>query len=451
MPESLTKYQKRDISDKGELLTENQNESKAQGVGQSVGKIGPFIFIPTLYFAEGLPFTIVNQMSVVFFKAIGATNEFIGLTSFLYIPWAIKLLWAPFVDFVGTRRNWILFCQLILSGLMFAAAFAVNGPNVLPIMVGLMFVKAMISATQDIAIDGFYMDSLDSKMQAYFIGVRNTAYKVAWLFGSGALVYFAGVLQSQYGVNTAWSAAFGLCGLIMLLSFAFHSYFLPRPVQNRWEETNKFPFIEVFITYFSQKGIIPIVLYILSFRLGDALMLKMAQPFLLDDLSKGGLAMSVADVGLVYGTVGMIFLLLGGLLGGFLISKDGIGKWLWPSALIQNSAIVLYYFLAIHKPGIYWVAAVNSIEQFAYGLGVAAYTVLLLNTVRKEFKAAHYAISTALMALGMMLPQAFSGYLSTYMGYANFFLFSFLASIPGIITIFFLPLKRMDKVGAKVS
>ena len=267
---------------------------------------------------------------------------------------------------------------------------------------------------------------------------------MALLLGAGGLVYLAGKVGESTSVHAGWSAAFGACAVVFIILTIFHSYYLPDPPVTRAQELPNRKegglFFRVFATYFRQPAIAAIVSYILIFRLGDALMLKMAQPFLLDSQAKGGLALSVANVGLIYGTVGMIFLLIGGILGGYLIAKEGLKKWLLPTAVIQNSAILLYWVLSTFKPGLAAVYAVNSIEQFSYGLGVAAYTVFLLGTVKPEFKAAHYAIATAMMALGIMLPGAASGYLSDWLGYSNFFLLAFVAAIPGMITIFFLPL-----------
>ena len=409
------------------------------------GERKPLFYIPTLYFVEGLPYTIVNMMSVVFFKSFGASNEFIGLTSFLYIPWVIKLFWAPLVDVYSTRRRWILVSHVVLAILTFMVALASVTPRAVPIALFLFLLIALASATQDVAIDGYYLDVLTQGEQAFFVGVRNAAYKIAWLLGSGGLVFLAGRLAEQTSVKLGWCTAFAICSAMLVLAWAFHSWYLPQVIRSSadhkpqsltWEVFRK-----VFLSYFGQPSIIAIVLYILTFRLGDALMLKMAQPFLLDPLVKGGLGISTAEVGLIYGTAGTISLLLGGIIGGWLIASGGLKKWLWPTALLQNSAILLYWLLALAKPGLIWIAVVNSAEQFSYGLGVAAYTVFLLKTVKQDFRAAHYAIATAMMALGMMIPGAASGYLVTWLGYQNFFLISFVAAIPGIITIFFLPLK----------
>jgi len=384
-------------------------------------------------------------MSVVFFKNLGLANELIGLTSWLALPWSIKLFWGPFVDLIGTKRKWILYAQLILTCLTGLIAAGALTPYAIPIALLVFVVMAFVSATQDIAIDGFYMEALTSSEQAYYIGIRSAAYKVAWLLASGGLVFLAGKLGETIGIANGWTISFATSAVLFLCLFAFHNYYLPYPAKTvETESISMSVFARVFKTYFEQPAIIPIVLYILTFRLGDALMLKMAQPFLLDPIDKGGLAISTADVGIIYGTVGMLFLIAGGILGGFLVSRDGLKKWLWPTALIQNSAILLYWLLALYKPGLFAVAAVNSIEQFSYGLGVSAYTVFLLTTVKAEFKAAHYAIATGMMALGLLIPQSISGYLVSWLGYTNFFLLSFCTAIPGIITIFFLPLNKIS-------
>lgn len=405
----------------------------------------PSVFVPTLYFAEGLPYTIVNLMSVVFFKTLGASNEFIGLTSILYLPWTVKLLWAPLVDFWSTRRQWIVVSQLVLAALSAFVAASCLSDHVLALSLVLFAAMAFASATHDIAIDGYYLDVLSPAQQSFFVGVRNAAYKVAWLAGSGGLVYLAGAAARTVGVASGWCLAFAVCAGLFAFLCLFHKTCLPEPGgaggQQAGAGLTLASFLRVFRTYFQQARIGAVVVYILIFRLGDALMLKMAQPFLIDPPNKGGLGLTVADVGLVYGTVGTLFLLAGGLCGGWLVSRHGLGRCLLPTAIVQNSAILLYWLLALARPGLPWVALCNSLEQFAYGLGVSAYTVFLIRTVKDEYRAAHYAIATALMALGVMLPGAASGYLVSALGYQSFFLLSFFLSLPGLAVIFLLPLR----------
>lgn len=383
-------------------------------------------------------------MSVVFFKNMHADNEFIAqFTSLLQIPWVIKAFWAPTVDLHSTRRQWILVSQVVLGALAIVLAGVAQLPDPLRVAVGVLVLMAVASATQDVAIDGFYMDVLDTAQQSYYVGVRNTFYKLAILLGSGGLVYLAGELAERgFGVANGWSVSFGMCAALLFLLSFFHKVALPAPEQQKRPSLTFSEFIKVFRTFFEQKSILPIVLYILTFRLGDALMLKMAQPFLLDPRDKGGLGFTTADVGAIYGTYGTIALLVGGIFGGWLVSKVGLKRCLFPTAIIQNSAILLYWLLAMYKPPLIGVAVLNAYEQFSYGLGVAAYTVFLLSTVRPEYKAAHYATATGLMALGVLIPSFVSGNIQTALGYKDFFLFSFFASLPGIIVIFFLPLNK---------
>jgi MFS transporter, PAT family, beta-lactamase induction signal transducer AmpG len=219
---------------------------------------------------------------------------------------------------------------------------------------------------------------------------------------------------------------------------------LPRPKQVRTEPTKSYDFAKVFRSFLDQPRIGVIITYILIFRLGDALLLKMAQPFLLDPVNKGGLAITTADVGVIYGTVGILTFLAGGLIGGWLVSKYGLKRCLLPTAIIQNGAILLYWILAILRPATTVVAFANALEQFAYGFGTAAYTVFLLRVVKEEYKAAHYAMASAIMALGLLIPGMVSGKLEDMLGYREFFLVSFFCSIPGMFCIPFLPFNQTE-------
>lgn len=436
------------------------------------------LWVSVLYFAQGLPYTVVNLMSVIFLKGMGTSNELIGLTSLLSFPWVLKGLWGPVVDMYSTKRKWILNTEIICAFLFAALAFGVLMPQAIIISVVILTAIAFASATHDIAIDGFYLNTLNKDQQALFVGVRNTAYRGAVILGSGVLVFFAGKLAEKHLVTGSggdtkvyedislsflgssfkvsalqygWATAFGICAIIFVLIYLFQRWYLPYPKKHDSEvgaPRKTISFIESFRTYFQQDKIGWIVAYVLIFRLGDALTFKMAPPFLMDKVEKGGLGVSTSEMGLLSGTLGVMFLLVGGLLGGYLIAKQGLKKWMWPTAILQNSTNVLYWMLAINQPGIEWAYAVNSIEQFTYGLGVAAYTVFLMRTVRPEYEASHYAITTAFMAAGVLIPGVFSGYLQVNLGYQNYFLMSALAVIPGMLTIFFLPLEDEPKLAS---
>jgi Major Facilitator Superfamily. len=439
---------------------------------QKETKRNPTTWVSVLYFAEGFPYTVVNLMSVIFLKDLGASNQLIGLTSFLYLPWTLKGLWGPVVDLYSTKRRWILWMELVCTALFFMLAICSFSSDIIALSIALFALIAFASATHDIAIDGFYLDGLDKNQQAFYVGFRTTTYKISWLVGNGGLVFLAGYLAQQYVLGTdangarifqniqfallgktfsihplemGWGTAFAVSGIMFLAIYLFQLWYLPYPEPFRTAKEVRErgdSFVNAFKSYFTQDKIGWIVCYVLIFRVGDAFMMKMAPPFLMDAAEKGGLTISTAEMGILYGTVGVVFLLAGGIIGGYIIAKQGLKKWMWPTAIFQNSAIILYWLLAVYKPPLHWVYVVNSIEQFSWGMGVAAYTVFLMRTILPEYRASHYAITTAFMAAGMMIPGLVSGYLQVWMGYQNYFLMSFLVAIPGLATIFFLPLEE---------
>jgi|AGTN01.3.fsa_nt_gi Major Facilitator Superfamily. len=447
--------------------------------GSERGKAKPSVFVPTLYIAEGLPYAIVNEMSQVFYKTIAVSNTEIAMVaSLLKAPWSLKFFWSPLVDIYGTKKRWVVVAQVVLAAICLMVAGSTFVPEAFYITAGFFLIMAVASATQDIAIDGFYLDALSKEQQSFYVGVRGAFYKVAWLIGSGGLVVLAGTLATNpaIGLRAAWAIAFGVCAAAMALFALFHAFALPQPPKvSTAERLTPREFLSVFKTWIDQPSIVAIVLYIFIFRAGDAMMLQIAKLFLLDTPEKHGMNIPVADVGIIYGTVGILFLLVGGIFGSWLVTKFGLVRTLMPTALVQNSAILLYWWLAKYRPsgpvniagfdltaaisGLtsnadllrwfdgsrFYAIAFNSLEQFSYGLGVAAYTVFLMTTVKNEYRAAHYAIATAIMAFGLLAPGALSGYLSETVGYEQTFLISFFAAIPGMITIFFLPLKKAEK------
>jgi MFS transporter, PAT family, beta-lactamase induction signal transducer AmpG len=412
----------------------------------------PSIFVPTLYVAEGLPYAIVNTMSLYLFKNLGLDNASLtAYTTLLAIPWSIKFLWAPLVDKFPTRKRWIVVAQMVLAVLIVSLILALINHAPMPVLFLLFLLVAFSSATHDVAIDGFYLDALNPDKQALFVGIRSAAYKLAMWLGSGPLVSLAGwwavrnltasTPPSTENICQGWSVAFAICAVIFVIAAAIHMLILPNLASSS-SENRRTDLLTVVRSFINQPRIAAIICYILLFRCGDALMLKMAPVFLLDPPEKGGLGLPTELCGLIYGTVGVPTLVLGGLLGGWLVSKYGLKKCLLPTALIQNFAILFYWGLAALRPGLIAVAITNSIEQFVYGLGTAAYTVFLLDTVKQEYKASHYAIATALMAVGLLVPGYVSGSLQTWLGYQNFFLVSFICAVPGIISILYLPLDR---------
>jgi PAT family beta-lactamase induction signal transducer AmpG len=410
--------------------------------------ISPWAYIPSLYFAEGMPYMIINAVSVVFYKNLGIDNAQITFwTSIINLPWVVKMFWGPAVDIYSTKRRWLLTMQfaMCLCLATLALSFQLPTSTFFNISLVILLVGAFISATYDIATDGFYMLALNEKKQAFFVGIRTLSYRLAIIFSTGFLVYLAGSLEkSTENIPLSWSITIGLASLIFAILFIFHLFILPQPELGRRNSTestrNDIPFITVIRSYFAQRNIIAILAFILLYRLGEAMLVKIATLFLLDERTAGGLGLTTSEFGLVYGTIGVISLISGGILGGLVIAKYGLKKCLLPMALALNLPDLFYVYMAYAKPPLELVYPLVSLEQFGYGLGFTAFTVYLMYICKGEYKTSHFAISTGLMALGLMLPGAISGQIQQSVGYPMFFIIVCLLTIPGMATIFFIPL-----------
>jgi PAT family beta-lactamase induction signal transducer AmpG len=413
----------------------------------------PWSFLPTLYFAEGLPYVLINTVSVILYKRMGIDNTAIAFwTSWLYLPWVIKMFWGPFVDVYSTKRRWILGTQAAMSLCMFVIAFALRTGSFFALSLAAFFAGAFVSATYDIAADGFYMLALSEKEQAFFVGLRAGFYRLAMIFGSGVLVFIAGVLEtSTRDIAWSWSTVMVVSGLIFASAGVYHKFMLPYPSADRGRSSSDRPdqtsFREVIRSYFGQEKIGVLLAFILFYRLGEAMLLKLVTPFLLDAHDTGGLALTTKQVGLVYGTVGVVCLVSGGILGGWLISRFGFRRCVWPLVVTMHLPDILFVYMAYGQPGIGLVYPLVALEQFGYGMGFTVFTVYLMYSVHENYKTSHYAISTGIMALGMMLPGFASGWVQQAVGYRMFFIIVCFLTVPGMLTIPFLAKEKMEKRG----
>lgn len=402
----------------------------------------PWWWIPSLYFGQGIPYVVVMSISVIMYKKMGISNTDIALyTSWLYLPWVIKPLWSPFVDMFKTKRFWIVVLQLFIGAALAAVAFTIPLSNFFQVTLAIFWLMAFSSATHDIAADGFYMLALAQHQQAAFVGVRSTFYRIAMITGQGALVVLAGWLENATGsIATGWSITFFVLAGIFIALFIYHKFLLPYPVSDKAtlaESSSSQIFKEFFNTFaafFKKKEIVVILLFLLLYRFAEAQLVKLVTPFLLDPRNEGGLGLSTQEVGIVYGTVGVISLTLGGLLGGYVISKRGLKFWLWIMVFSIHLPDAAFVFLSQVQPENFFVInAAVAIEQFGYGFGFTAYMLYMILVSDGEHKTAHYAICTGFMALGMMLPGMFSGWLQDQIGYKNFFLWVMASTIPGFV------------------
>ncbi|HNZ53089.1 MAG TPA: hypothetical protein PKN76_02970, partial [bacterium] len=383
-------------------------------------------FVFSTYFAQGLPYSLIAVIPTVMFRDLGADLSTIGFLSLLNIPWVIKFLWAPFVDSNSTFRKWIYSTELLLTLAVSMIALSLFSEG-LAIVTVLLLLGAVMSATHDIAVDGYYMTSLDEISQKKEIGFRVLAYRLALAFGSGVII--------SIGTIFSWRCAFGTAAFFMLNIYFFHKFFLPEPLSAKPSTPNNLKnFKTAFSTYFKRDNIVHIVMFIVFLRAGEYLLGLMRGPFMVD------LGIKV-HIGWISGGVAIPATIIGAISGGYNISKKGIDLTAVPIILFQNLTNLLYAALAFHFAdkiitdnfGIAAVALVNAIESFSSGMGTALLMIFLINLCAKEFKAAHYAIGSGLMALSGALLNSFGGIVAESTGYGWFFVISFLAAMPALL------------------
>jgi len=528
-------------------------------------------WVPSLYYAEGIPYNIAMVVSVVMYKTMGISNAAIALwTSVLYLPWTIKPLWSPAVDVYSSKRNWVLWMQVLLAGIFISIGFMISLPWFFPITLLLLWIIAISSATHDIAADGFYMLGLSEHKQTWFVGIRSTFYRLATITAVGLIVMLVGFIESKTGLepvrvpvkvivpdqvapqhegnnsnappldnkplimvsppsltlpiyrgeiserdsailnislsspppntekivvrfgrksgdkgiympsearlefnqnnwnqpvriiikvdhklknpaaavfeatagNTtfSWMVAFWVLGFLFLILAAYHKFLLPYPSSDTPRAVSNFfsAYRDVFRTYFNKPHIAGILAFLLLYRFAEAQLVKLASPFLLDAQEAGGLALTTSQVGLAYGTIGITALVIGGLSGGFLASRNGLRHWLWPMAFIMHLPDLVFVYLAYLQPDNFIIiCSLIAVEQFGYGFGFTAYMLFMIYIAEGKYKTSHYAISTAFMALGMMIPGLLCGYIQTWLGYQHFFIYIVLATIPSFAVLKF--------------
>lgn len=393
-------------------------------------RTSPWAWIPTLYFAQGLPYVAVMTISVIMYKRLGISNADLAFyTGWLSLPWVIKPLWSPFIDLIKTKRWWITTMQLLIGAGLAGIAFTVPTSYFFQLTLAVFWLLAFSSATHDIAADGFYMLGLSSHEQALFVGIRSTFYRIATIAGQGLLIMLAGRLEtSTQNIPFAWSITFMVLSGVFLALWGYHKFVLPRPHSDASAHqvstsTLMHEFWATFVSFFRKEQAGIAILFMLLYRLPEAQLAKMSIPFLIDPIEQGGLGLTTEQIGWVQGTVGIIGLTLGGILGGIAVSHGGLKRWLWPMVWAISLPDIVYVYLSYVQPeSLLLINTCVFIEQFGYGFGFTAYMLYLIYFANGEHKTAHYAICTAFMALGMMIPGMVAGWLQETMGYQHFFI-----------------------------
>ena len=441
---------------------------------KSLKSINPWLWVPTLYFLQGIPYFLVNNISMVMFNQMGVPNgEMSFFTTLLYFPWALKFLWAPFVDLIRTKRWWFLTMQFLMLGLAVLTIFSIPQPDPATIaamgtevklFMGVLIafiVMAFASATHDIAADGFYMLALTSGVQAEMIGWRSVFYRLSNVFCNSALIAIPGIIydwtikQGEQNMPLAWKVTMVITAVIFALMAVWHMFFTPRPDADKPNaETSVKDIIsgfgKAFATYFTKPGLWIAILFMLLYRLPEGFLMKMIYPFLLGARETGGLGLTMQELGVVYGAIGVIFLLLGGILGGFYISRVGLKKAFWWMALAMTLPCLSFVYLSTYSPeNMVYISIALAIEQFGYGFGFTAYMMYMMFFSEGEFKTSHYAICTSFMALSMILPGLVAGYIQEAIGYQNFIWMVIACSVGTILATFLARRKVNPNYGKK--
>ena len=405
-----------------------------------------YSWVPSLYLGESLPFSAVMLISVIMFKELGLTDGQITFyTGWLGLPWVIKPIWSAIIDNLKTKRWWIVSMQFFMGVALALVAFTLPTSFWLQGSLVIFVLIAFASATHDISADGFYIIGLPDKEQELYVGVRNTFYRIGMVIGQGGLVLLAGFLQermketgtldfslftfhfSLQSVIASWMVVFIILGILMFLLGLYHAFILPRVETVAHDRFDLMEWLREFgrtlIVFLTKPHLISAICFILLFRLPEGLLTKIVPLFLTRSSAEGGLAMSDVDFGFIYGTLGVIGLLLGGIVGGWAVSKWGLKRCLWPLVLCITLPDIVYVYLSYYPTDNLWlVGSCVCIEQIGYGLGFAAYTLYLVTFSRGEHSTTVFSICTAGQYLGgVMIPGMVSGLISENIGYQSFF------------------------------
>lgn len=415
-------------------------------------QVSPIAWVPTLYFAMGMPFVVLNMVCTLMYKGMGVSDAQIAFwTSLIMLPWTLKPLWSPFLEMYRTKKFFVVLTQ-ILSGICFAlVAFALNLPNFFAITIAILAVIAMSGATHDIAADGTYMSVLSNEEQARWIGWQGAFYNIAKIAATGGLVYLAGTFIDSFGVTKAWMIIMLIIAAIMVVVGLYHFFVLPTDSKGAHNNSSLNESLHelwaVFVKFFQKKHIFYYLCFIILYRFAEGFVMKIVPLFLKAPRTEQGLGLSEQEIGLCYGTFGAAAFVIGSILAGYYIAHRGLQKSLFSLAIVFNLPFVAYTLLAIYQPTSLWLIGGGIVlEYFGYGFGFVGLTLFMMQQIAPgEHQMSHYAFASGIMNLGVMLPGMMSGAVSDALGYRNFFVFVLFCTIPALLITWFVPFTYPDK------
>lgn len=400
----------------------------------------PVLWVPSLYFAQGLPWAIVSIMAAIMYKKMGISNEQIAYwTGMLGFAWVVKPLWSPFLEMVSSQKKVVVAFQLIGGLALLACAMVLHLPGFFTFSMAILAVSAFSSATHDIASDGSYIANLNKEQQAMYSGWLGACWNGGKLFAQGALVTLAGMLEPHIGIAHAWAVAMALPGVILIALAFYHMWAMPgKPNHGAADLTLAGvagTLADVLKDFFAKPGIWFSVCFIILFRAGEGLVQTVGRLFLIESVEKGGLGLSTTQVGIAYGTVATLMFIGGSILGGYFVAWKGLKKTLFLLILMMNVPNLTFWYMSAFRPDdIYFIAAILSVEMLGYGIGFTGLIVYIMHVVAPgKYPTAHYALGTGIMALGLTVFQMLSGKVQALLGYQAFFVVGVLACIPVLV------------------
>ena len=431
----------------------------------------PISWVPTLYFAMGMPFVVLNMVCVLMFKGLDVSDAQIALwTSIIMFPWTLKPLWSPLLEMYKTKKFFVIVTQIATGCIFGLIALALHLPDFFAVCIALLSVIALSGATHDVAADGVYMASLSKDDQARYIGWQGAFYNIAKIAATGGLVMLAGVLIKHFtgdvstldaaaaavakrqGTVMAWTVIMAVIGVIMVLLGLYNAKFVPADRRDTSTERPglKETMVElgnVFVDLFRNRHIIYYILFIILYRFAEGFVMKIVPLFLKADRANQGLGLSEEQIGLCYGTFGAAAFVIGSILAGYYVAHRGLQKSLFSLCCVFNLPFIAYTLLAIYQPESLWLIGGGIVlEYFGYGFGFVGLTLFMMQQIAPgKHQMAHYAFASGIMNLGVMLPGMLSGYVSDWLGYRDFFIFVLVCTIPAFLITWFVPFTYPDK------
>lgn len=415
----------------------------------------PGTWVPTLYFAEGLPFYAVNFMALAFYQRMGVSNAVVTFViSLLAWPWTLKPLWSPLLEMYKTKKFFVVLLQFVGGLSLVLLALSLNAPNYFRYSIAIFAVLGFCSATHDVAGDGIYIASLTPKEQAEYAGWQGAFYNVARIFAMGGLIWLTGFLQDRFlrahtsaPMVHAWMVVFAGLGILLILLSAWHARFLPSGGEERRTENLSqaaTTFRDVVVSFFKKPHIILLLVFIFLYRLGEGQVIKVGPLFLQADRNTGGLGLSLKEFGFIYGTFGSAAFILGSVLGGYFTARLGLKRALFPLICVMNLPMLAYFYLSAVLPtNSVLIALAMSLEMFGYGFGFVGVILLMMQEIAPgKYQTAHYAFANSLMNLGVILPGLVSGWIQTRIGYRAFFIWVLISAVPALILSRFIPIRK---------